>query len=75
MPRTQKHPPANLPRLLRAGEVAKVLRISRALAYKWMKTGVLPALRHARYTRVPEDGALDHPTHVQTGCVRRIWKA
>jgi len=55
MPRTQKHPPANLPRLLRAGEVAKVLRISRALAYKWMKTGVLPALRHARYTRVPED--------------------
>lgn len=55
MLQTQEHPPADLPRLLRAQQVAAVLGISRALVYKWMATGVIPTLRHGRCTRVPQD--------------------
>ena len=43
------------PLLLRGTEVAAVLGISRALAYRWMQDGTLPAL-HApvgRVVRVP----------------------
>jgi excisionase family DNA binding protein len=31
--------------LLRGTEVARVLSVSRSLAYKWMSTGVLPVVR------------------------------
>ena len=45
--------------LLRGGEVARILGISRALAFRWMQTGVLPTIRvpGARTVRVPR-GAL-----------------
>ena len=41
--------------LLRGCEVAEELGISRALAYRWMQTGVLPVVRvpGARSVRVP----------------------
>ena len=42
-----------LPRLLRATEVAIALGVSRALAYKWMASGVLPTVRRGRCIRVP----------------------
>ena len=43
--------------LLRGGEVASVLGISRALAFRWMQDGTLPTVRiaGARTVRVPED--------------------
>lgn len=46
--------------LLRGGEVAEELGISRALAYRWMASGVLPTLRVAggRSIRVPRAGLL-----------------
>ena len=44
--------------LLRGGEVADALGISRALAYRWMQTGVLPTVRVSRSVRVPHDGLL-----------------
>jgi excisionase family DNA binding protein len=41
--------------LLRGPEVAEILACSRALAYRWMQTGVLPTVRvsGARSVRVP----------------------
>ena len=41
--------------LLSAPEVAAILNISRALAYRWMQDGTLPALRApvGRVVRVP----------------------
>ena len=41
--------------LLSAAEVAAMLNISRALAYRWMRDGTLPALRApvGRVVRVP----------------------
>lgn len=41
--------------LLTGGEVAEELRVSRALAYRWMQTGVLPVVRvfGSRTVRVP----------------------
>ena len=46
--------------LLRGGEVAVALGISRALAFRWMQEGVLPVVRvrGARTVRVPK-AALD----------------
>jgi excisionase family DNA binding protein len=44
--------------LLRGPEVADALGISRALAYRWMQTGVLPTVRVSRSVRVPHDGLL-----------------
>ena len=46
--------------LLRGGEVARMLGISRALAFRWMKTGVLPTMRvpGARTVRVPRAALL-----------------
>lgn len=46
------------PLLLRGGEVADALGISRALAYRWMSNGVLPTVRVSRSVRVPHDGLL-----------------
>lgn len=41
--------------LLNARDVASILSISRALAYRWMQDGTLPALRapRGRVVRVP----------------------
>jgi excisionase family DNA binding protein len=47
------------PLLLRGGEVADALGISRALAYRWMQAGILPTVRVSRSVRVPHDGLLD----------------
>ena len=52
--RTSEHLSAELPRLLRAREVAVALGVSRALAYRWMASGVLPTLRRGRCIRVPK---------------------
>lgn len=43
------------PLLLRGPEVADILGCSRALAYRWMQTGVIPTIRvpGARSVRVP----------------------
>ncbi len=46
------------PLLLRGPEVADALGISRALAYRWMQTGVLPTVRVSRSVRVPHDGLM-----------------
>ena len=45
----------NLPLLLKGTEVAELLGVSRALAYRWMATNVLPVVRvpGSRSTRVP----------------------
>jgi len=51
----QKHNSEKL--LLRGSEVAQAFGISRALAYKWMASGILPTLRRGRCIRVPA-GAL-----------------
>jgi excisionase family DNA binding protein len=55
-------------RLLRGGEVAALLGISRALAYRWMQAGILPVIRvpGARTVRVPQ-GALDEWIRAHTG--------
>jgi len=44
--------------LLRGKEVAEALGISRAQAYKWMATGVLPVVRVNRSIRVPQAALL-----------------
>jgi excisionase family DNA binding protein len=46
--------------LLRGEEVAALLGISRALAYRWMQNGVLPTVRvpGSRSVRVPRTGLL-----------------
>lgn len=48
------------PLLLRGGEVAKLLGISRALAFRWMQTGILPTMRvpGSRCVRVPKAALL-----------------
>jgi excisionase family DNA binding protein len=48
--------PVTIDRLLRGGEVAAALNISRALAFRWMQSGVLPVVRvpGARTVRVPQ---------------------
>jgi excisionase family DNA binding protein len=46
------------PLLMRGPEVADALGISRALAYKWMASGILPTVRVSRSVRVPRDGLL-----------------
>ncbi len=44
------------PRLLRANDVAKILNISLALAYRLLQTGELPCVRIGTAVRVrPED--------------------
>ncbi len=45
---TEQHP-----LLLRGMEVAEALGISRALAYRWMASGILPTVRVSRSIRVP----------------------
>jgi len=51
----------NEPLLLRGPEVAEILGCSRALAYRWMQTGVLPTIRvpGARSVRVPKAALLE----------------
>ena len=46
--------------LLKGGDVADLLDISRALAYQWMSAGVLPTVRIAgcRSVRVPRAALL-----------------
>lgn len=46
--------------LLRGGEVARLLGISRALAFRWMQTRILPTIRvpGARTVRVPREALL-----------------
>jgi len=41
------------PELLRGREVAKLLGVSVALAYRWMQDGTLPVVRVGRTVRVP----------------------
>lgn len=43
------------PLLLRGSEVADQLGISRALAYRWMASGILPTVRVSRSIRVPRE--------------------
>jgi excisionase family DNA binding protein len=49
------------PLLLRGTEVAELLGISRALAYRWMAAGVLPTIRvrGSRSVRVPRGALLN----------------
>lgn len=51
------NPPEKL--LMRGGEVAESLGISRALAYRWMANGILPTVRVSRAVRVPREALLD----------------
>jgi excisionase family DNA binding protein len=46
-------------RLLRAKEVAEALGISKAMAYRMMQDGTLPATRYGRTVRVAEAALLD----------------
>jgi len=46
------------PLLLRGVEVADALGISRALAYRWMSSGILPTVRVATSIRVPREELL-----------------
>jgi excisionase family DNA binding protein len=57
----------NETQLLKGGEVAKVLSVSRALAYQWMARGILPVFRvpGSRSVRVPK-AALDKWIERQT---------
>jgi excisionase family DNA binding protein len=52
---------ANLPLLLKGTEVAELLGVSRALAYRWMADNTLPVVRvpGSRSTRVPRSELLD----------------
>lgn len=47
--------------LMTGSEVAKELKISRALAYRWMQQGLLPTVRvpGGRTVRVPRHALLD----------------
>lgn len=49
------------PLLLKGTEVAEMLGISRALAYRWMANNIIPVVRIAgsRSTRVPRAELLD----------------
>jgi excisionase family DNA binding protein len=56
--------------LLRGREVAEELGISRALAYRWMKEGVLPVVKvpNSRAVRVPSEALHEWINdHTQTG--------
>ena len=64
---TERHP-----LLLRGVEVAEALGISRALAYRWMASGILPTVRISRSIRVPREELLrwiaantNHPVAVR----------
>lgn len=59
--------------LLTAQEVADLLKISRALAYKWLMDGTLPALRApvGRMVRVPR-AALERWIEENT---RSAWRS
>ncbi len=52
---------ADLPLLLKGTEVAEMLGVSRALAYRWMANNTLPVVRvpGSRSTRVPRADLLD----------------
>ena len=57
--------------LLKGAEVATMLAISRAQAYKWMATGVLPVLRIGGSIRVPREALLrwiEHRTQQPEDC-------
>jgi excisionase family DNA binding protein len=59
--------------LLRGGEVAALLGVSRALAFRWMQEGVLPTVRipGARTVRVPTDALREWiEQNTGTGLVR-----
>lgn len=43
-----------LPRLLTAGDVAKILNISRSFAYKLIRDGTIPSIPIGRAVRVSE---------------------
>ena len=58
------------PLLLRGGEVAELLGISRPLAYRWMQNGILPVVRVSRSVRVPHDGLLNWIKANTTGAAR-----
>jgi excisionase family DNA binding protein len=45
--------------MLRGCEVADALGISRALAYRWIAAGILPAVRISRSVRVPSEALHD----------------
>lgn len=50
---------SNIPKLLfRGPEVAEALGISRALAYRWMRSGILPVVRVNGSVRVPQAALL-----------------
>ena len=44
--------------MLRGGEVAQALGISRALAYRWMAMGILPTVKVRSAVRVPRAALL-----------------
>jgi excisionase family DNA binding protein len=56
MENTNETPDVTL--LLRGAEVARELRISRALAYRWMLRGTLPTVRLGKTVRVPRAALL-----------------
>ena len=41
--------------LLRAEEVARVLRCSRSQVYSWIQTGAIPAVRFGKSVRIPAE--------------------
>lgn len=41
------------PMLLKGAQVADALNVSRALAYRWMSSGILPTVRVSKSIRVP----------------------
>ena len=60
--------------LLRGGEVASLLGISRAQAFRWMSRGVLPVVRMpgSRTVRVPKAALLRFiEERTREGCARR----
>ena len=42
------------PMLLKGAQVADALNVSRALAYRWMSSGILPTVRVSKSIRVPD---------------------
>lgn len=57
--KTMRNQERNAKLLLRGPEVAEVLGISVALAYRWMRHGVLPVVRQGYSVRVPQDALSD----------------
>jgi excisionase family DNA binding protein len=60
--------------LLRGGEVAALMGISRALAFRWMQNGTLPVLRlpGCRTVRVPKAALVRFIEARTTGDVARV---